>query len=298
MEETRGCISDIIPFSLNDGPGIRTTVFFKGCPLHCLWCHNPETQAVQPQNLYTPEKCIHCGACAVCPEKLRKKDGQWECDGTGCNGCGTCTAVCSSGANKRNGKMMTPKEVLHETVQDRIFYETSGGGVTFSGGEPLMQGRFLYETVKLHAEAGIHTILETSGFGKWSVLESILPYISTFYFDWKVTDPELHKKFTGADNRLIRQNLERLNMAGTDIVLRCPIIPGCNDTPEHFRGIGKLTHEMSCIRQVDVLPYHPIGNDKRKKLGLMPDGFVCPDETGREEWRAAIAAECCVAVTI
>ena len=299
MKYVNGCISEIIPFSLNDGPGIRTTVFFKGCPLHCLWCHNPETQALHPQNLYMPEKCIHCGGCkAVCPSGLRKSDGRWQSDGSSCRGCGQCGKICLPGANTVNGRIMTPQEVLHATVQDKIFYQTSGGGVTFSGGEPLMQGEFLCETAKLHAQEGLHTILETSGFGSWHVLEQVLPYISVFYFDWKVTDPELHRKLTGADNRLIRQNLERLNDAGADIVLRCPMIPGCNDTPEHFRGIGELTRTMRKIRQVDVLPYHPIGNDKRKKMGLVPDGFVRPEDEQTAQWRAAIAAECRVPVMI
>ncbi len=298
MNDLKGCISDIIPFSLHDGPGIRTTVFFKGCPLHCLWCHNPETQAFHSQNLYMPEKCIHCGGCeSVCPEKQRSSGGKWITNAMLCIGCGACEKICPVDANHINGHFMSPEEVLGRTIGDLIFYQTSGGGVTFSGGEPLAQGEFLCETARLHTEAGIHTILETSGFGSQKVLEAVIPYISTFYFDWKVTNPELHKKMTGADNRLIRSNLEYLNQAGADIVLRCPIIPGCNDTKEHFEGIGRLTKELKQIRQVDVLPYHSVGNDKRKRMGLESDGLV-QNDTCKARWKAAIEAACCVPVTM
>ena len=299
MMEVKGCISDIIPFSLHDGPGIRTTVFLKGCPLRCPWCHNPETQRKAPVNMYYQEKCVHCGRCELaCPKKLRASDGSWIQDNSACDGCGACVAACPVGANKINGSYMTPEEVLKVTIKDHVFYKKSGGGVTISGGEALMQEEFLCETARLHKEAGIDLVLETCGFGRWSALEKLLPHVSLFLFDWKITDSEEHKRLTGVDNTLIRENLEKLNAAGANIILRCPIIPGCNDTEEHFCGIGELTQRLECIREVEILPYHSLGNSKRKKMGLQQDGFEPPELEKSQQWKEILQQYCWVPVKL
>jgi len=299
MKTIKACISDIIPFSLHDGPGIRTTVFLKGCPLRCGWCHNPETQSRTPMCMYTQEKCIHCGRCkAACPLGLRAEDGSWCRDNSACTACGACVSVCPVGANKINGYYLTAEEVLQKTLKDRVFYEKSGGGVTISGGEALMQEEFLYEVCRLHKEARIDVVLETCGFGRWSALERVLPYVSLFLYDWKMTEPVAHRELTGVDNELIRENLGRLNEAGAKVLLRCPIIPGCNDTEEHFQGIGQLTRTHSCIQEVEILPYHSLGNSKRKRMGLAQDGFAQPEEAQKRNWKEAIQKYSRVAVKL
>lgn len=291
----RGVITDIVPFSVNDGPGIRTSVFFKGCPLRCKWCHNPETQAVQPQVMVLPSRCVHCGACAACPSGARGKAGEY--DSMRCTGCGLCVSRCPMEACRVSGTAMTPEEVLARVLPDKPFFRARGG-VTLTGGEPLLQPEFARTLSSLLRQNGMDVVLETSGFAPWDQLESMLPSISRFLFDWKLTDPEKHRKWTGVDNVLIRENLKKLHASGADIVLRCPIIPGVNDDSEHFRGIARLTKELSRLRQVDLLPYHALGNDKRAQLGLPRDGFTVPTEETVRRWHAELEALCAVPVRL
>ena len=290
----RGIVTDIIPFSVNDGPGIRTGVFLKGCPLRCRWCHNPESQCPGPQAMVLPSRCTGCGTCAaVCPAGARGPRG--ELDSDRCTGCRACVSACPAGACRVTGMEMEPEEVLAKVLPDRPFFR-SRGGVTLSGGEPMAQAGFALALSALLQREHIGVAMETCGYAPPEAFREILPYISLFLFDWKITDPSLHLACTGKDNRLIRENLEMLHGLGAKIVLRCPVIPGVNDTPDHFAGIAKLTRDLPRIRQVDLLPYHALGNNKRAQLNRPADGFRLPEPSETESWHRTLSSLCAVPV--
>ncbi len=292
----KGMISDIIPFSVNDGPGIRTSVFLKGCPLHCRWCHNPEAHRREPQVMVLPSRCVRCGACApVCPAAARGPHGEY--DSGRCTGCGRCVSVCPAEACRISGMEMSPEEVLEKILPDKPFFR-GRGGVTISGGEPMDQPDFTRELAALLKLHGIGVVMETCGCAPWEHFAAVFPLVSLFLYDWKITDPEQHRFWTGTDNLLIRDNLARLHHIGAGIVLRCPLIPGVNDTPEHFDGIVSLVKELPRILQVELLPYHALGNDKRIQLGLPRDGFSPPDQETVQRWHRELSARCAVPVCV
>jgi len=288
-----GVVSDILPFSVNDGPGIRTSVFFKGCPLRCLWCHNPEMQHPLPQAMVLDLCCVRCGACAACPAGARGPRG--EMDSARCTGCGLCVSVCPAEACRLVGTLMKPEEVLSRILPDRPLFRCRGG-VTLTGGEPMAQPGFALALASLLRREEVSVAMETSGYAPPEAFREILPYISLFLFDWKITDPALHRSWTGRDNRLILENLKMLHGLGAEIILRCPVIPGVNDTRPHFRGIASLTEDLPRIRRVDLLPYHALGNNKRSQLGLPADGFRVPDEETVRRWQEELQALCRIPV--
>lgn len=289
-----GVIFNIQKFCINDGPGIRTTFFLKGCPLNCLWCHNPESKALPPEMLFDPKKCVFCGGCAaVCPENchvLDEKTHHFRREN--CIRCGKCVEKCIPGALEMAGKTMSVEAALAEAMKDAIFYQTSGGGVTLSGGEPMAQFAFTEAFLRGAKEKGLHTCMETCGQAKWEQFEKLLGLVDIFLFDYKITDAQLHKKYTGVSNALILENLKRLDAAGAKIILRCPIIPTVNDTPGHFSGIAAIANELQNILEINPEPYHPLGGGKSELLGrdypLSHLNFV-ENETV-ESWIQAIQA--------
>lgn len=268
-DKVEGYVFNIMKYSIHDGPGIRTTVFMKGCPLRCQWCHNPESQQLKPQLMRFSDRCIGCGKCAVvCPTgAIIIENKKMKFDMGKCNDCGKCTEVCYSGAMEMAGKTMTAAEVVKEVEKDNIFYEESGGGVTFSGGEPFMQPEFLKEMLKACKKKHIHTTVDTCGFVKKDTLIELSEYIDLFLYDLKIMDASLHMKYTGASNEIILENLKELTRLGKRIFIRIPIIPGINDDDESIDTTGEYLSKLSTFEQINILPYHNIAMEKYKRLG-------------------------------
>ena len=277
--EPLGRVFDIQRFSIHDGPGIRTTVFLKGCPLRCLWCHNPEGMSPSPIISFLPEKCMGCGECVrVCPQGAHHLVASESDDSTithvydreHCITCGHCTEVCDTRTVEIVGRPMSVKEVMKEVVQDKAFYVTSGGGLTLSGGEPMAQIDFAVALLSATKEQGIHRCLETAGFASVERFNRVLPLVDLFLYDFKETDPVRHAEFAGQSNQLILQNLRFLHDAGARIQLQCPIVPGFNDREDHFAGIAALSRSLPNLTGVLLLPYHPLGKSKLERFGLKP----------------------------
>lgn len=274
-----GTVFDIKKFSIHDGPGIRTTVFLKGCPLNCVWCHNPEGISADPEIQTWENRCIACGDCAAeCPNHaITFVDGKRMWETQLCEHCGACALVCQAEAVQHIGKRMIVAEVLAEIGKDTVYYDQSGGGVTFSGGEPLNQVDFLAALLEECQKAGIHTAVDTCGFSATRNFEKITPLTDLFLFDLKIIDPERHRRFTGLTNGLILDNLRALDLAAREVVIRIPIIPGINDDPENISGIGTLLDSLENIRCVNLLPYHNTASEKYLRRGSeYPLGDVQP----------------------
>jgi pyruvate formate lyase activating enzyme len=270
----QGTIFNIQRFSIHDGPGIRTTVFLKGCNLRCLWCHNPEAINRQPEIEFYPEKCIACGACVeTCPEGAQfinhHSEGSFErlYLRDRCRLCFRCTAECFSGALLATGRETDTEQVLAEIERDRPYYQFSGGGVTFSGGEPLLQKDFLKSLLVQCRGRGLHCAVDTAGNVAWEILAEIAPLTDLFLYDVKAFDEETHRRATGAGNRRILENLRRLSEAGSAIWVRIPVIPGVNDAPGEIGAIGDFLAPLAGLRQVELLPFHTLGSEKYPSLG-------------------------------
>ena len=264
----KGVVFEIERYALHDGPGIRTVVFLKGCPLRCWWCCNPESQNPLPELIYRRDKCIGCQSCIkVCPsEALSFGDHGLEIAADRCTRCGLCEEVCGTEALMVIGREMTALEVLGEILKDVQFYRKSGGGVTFSGGEPFQQKDFLIETLRLCHEEHIHTAVETCGLINPEDLREALPYIDLFLYDFKEMIPELHQRFTGVSNEAILKNFIFLIESGRDVTVRIPIIPSCNYRDENIDRIIRFLRRYAPGARVDLLPYHRLGKSKYNNL--------------------------------
>lgn len=274
-------ISTIQHFSIGDGPGIRTTVFLQGCNLHCPWCHNPEAIPSAPQLLYYEKLCTHCGICAqVCPAKAQQMAGDRHIfDRNKCVVCGACTRLCPSSALRLSGMEMTVQQVMKELEEDRSFYAESGGGVTLSGGEPLLQPDFCAEILALCKAQKMHTAMETAGCVPFSAFAKVLPVTDLFLFDIKCSDEHTYINIMGGSLKLILSNLEKLFAANAQVVVRIPVIGNFNDTTN---GMSALAERLTrCgVRQVELLPFHSYGSSKYAALekDCVYDRFIVPDK--------------------
>lgn len=274
-------------YALHDGPGIRTTVFFKGCPLTCLWCHNPESQGVGQELMYWPERCLGCGQCLeICPNgAVVARAGTLAYLRDQCRACGACCQVCPAGVRELAAKTMSVSEVMAEIEKDLVFYDESGGGVTFSGGEAFLQPVFLIELLKECRKKEIHTTLETCGFVKLELLQTLSARVDLFLYDLKLMDSRKHQAVTGVPNQLILANLHWLAEHHPQVIVRVPIMPGINDDPETLQQIGEFVASLKRVTELHLLPYHKAGADKYRRLGRtyqLPD-LQSPDSERMEQ---------------
>jgi glycyl-radical enzyme activating protein len=287
-----GTVFDIQRFSIHDGPGIRTTVFLKGCPLSCPWCHNPEGQKTAREMSFSDDKCAKCGACvnACRAGSHRIEEGIHEIDPAVCKLCGMCVDACLAGALEIIGGEKSVDDVIGVVERDAPFYKRSGGGMTLSGGEPLAQPRFSLALLEAAKNLGFHTCMETSGYGNAGSFEKIVEKLDLIYFDVKETNSDRHREVCGVDREQLLVNLAVADRAGIEIVLRCPIVPGINDRPDHFAGIAELAEQYAGVTAVHVLPYHRLGSDKQKRLAdVEQQVFDPPEDEVVEAWINAIA---------
>jgi pyruvate formate lyase activating enzyme len=266
----KGLISHIQRYSIHDGPGIRTLVFFKGCPLTCLWCSNPETQKSSPEVLYSKIKCKNCDHClSACNlNAIEDIDGGKAINRSLCDTCGMCVEACPNEALEIAGRSMTTEEVLIEVEKDMVFYRSSGGGITLSGGESLSQPEFSTKLLRDCYNRGIHTALETCGYQTWETLATMLPYTDLVLYDLKCMDPEKHKLLTGVSNRIILENARKVASEKIPMIVRLPVIPGYTDSEANIKAAAEFIATLDGVTEVDLLPYHRLGEAKYEKLGI------------------------------
>ena len=268
----KGLIFNFQRYSIHDGPGIRTLVFLKGCPLRCIWCCNPESQTLVTEIEFHHQLCTQCGKCiTACPTGAINSDllllSAPKIDPSKCQHCGACVDVCPSGALKRIGEWYTPEQVMHEVLKDAAVFRRSGGGVTLSGGEPMSQPEFTYEVLKACYEHNIHTALETTGAVRWNLYEKILPVTDLFLYDLKHMDSRIHEKLTGVPNQQILENAHRISQSGKDVIVRIPFIPGINTDEQNLSALAEFTASIKPL-EIHLMPFHQLGKDKYERLGL------------------------------
>ena len=280
--DTHGIVFDIQRYSIHDGPGIRTTVFLKGCPLRCPWCHNPEGQESAPELLLALGLCIRCGACLeACPNQAAGVAAEAADASAQCTRCGACVEACASGARRMAGASLTVADVLAAVDKDRVFYVESGGGVTFSGGEPLMQAAFLRACLEGSRERGHHTAVDTCGHAPTRELLDVAAAVDLFLFDLKLMDDVRHRELLGVSNRLILDNARALGKRGAPMWLRVPLLPGVNDDQKNLEATARFARSLGSVAQVNVLPYHRTGSEKYRRLGRS-DGLESRPEPAPE----------------
>ena len=279
----KGLLAEIKRLAVHDGPGIRTTLFLKGCSLACRWCHNPETISARPEIGLLRRKCIGCGrcvdVCAVGAHELR--DGTHLFDRSQCTACGKCVDACLPGALEYYGQEISVEGAVDAVLEDRTFYAHSGGGCTFSGGEPLLQAPFCAAVCERLRELGIHCAIDTSGAVPWESFETMLPQVDLFLYDLKLLDNHQHRECTGASNQLALENLRRLSSRDVPIEIRIPLIPGINDADRDLQAAGEFLHGLANITRVQLLPYNGLARSKYEAIGrpdTMPDART-PDAT-------------------
>lgn len=283
----KALISSVQKFCVHDGPGIRTTIFFKGCPMACTWCHNPETQNFDKEMMINMEKCTRCGRCANrCPSKaVRLEEGIMAAGPGNCNHCESCLDFCIAGAREIAGEEWDCDRLLHEIEKDRAFYETSGGGVTLSGGEVLSQAEAAVHLAELCHRKGIHVAVDTCGYAPYEVFERIAPFTDLFLYDIKIMDPAFHMDETGVDNRMILANLKKLSLSGSSVHLRLPLIAGINADDRHVDAVLEFIKPLR-IQQISLLPYHDTGSFKYQRLGRT--GSALRFATPQESWMESV----------
>jgi len=265
--EMEGVLFNIQRYSLHDGPGIRTIPFFKGCPLSCKWCSNPESQRPTPELIFKKSDCIRCGKCIeACKQQALSVSNAFFIDRERCIQCGECTQVCPTQALEMKGKRMTVADVMRELQKEENLYRRSGGGITLSGGEPLAQPAFARELLKACKEKGWHTAMETTGFTTPEVIADVFPYVDLALTDIKAINPAIHLANTGIENSQILENLLRISFL-TKTIVRIPVIPGVNDNPEEIHNIAEFARLMSNVDTLHLLPYHSFGENKYGLLG-------------------------------
>jgi pyruvate formate lyase activating enzyme len=259
----------ITRMTVHNGPGIRTLVLFKGCPLRCIWCSTPESQEAAPELIYYPDRCIGCNDCiAVCPQHaITSGEKAVSIDRTLCNDCGRCVEVCYTEALRLAGREYTVEELVREVKKDEVVYKHSGGGVTVSGGEPLLDSGFALELFRAFRQNGISVGVDTSGFVPRSNLETVLPYVDFFLWDIKHMDDKTHRELTGVSNRLILDNLRFVSDNNVPVYLRIPIIPGYNDSEENLRAVCEFARDLASLVEIHILPLHHLGKARYAALG-------------------------------
>jgi pyruvate formate lyase activating enzyme len=264
-----GLVSKIQRYSIKDGPGIRTTVFLKGCSMQCEWCCNPELINPQPEILKDQNVCIHCGECfSNCPEDtILEEANEYVINRTLCTVCGICVEVCPVGAYELIGRTMSVNELVLELMKDQVFYEVSDGGITFSGGEPTLQYGFVKKVAQELKRNQIHIALDTCGNVPWAYLQELIDVIDLVLYDIKFANNDKHTRFTGESNEVIMQNAEKLSDIGIPLIIRLPLLPGINDTPDDINGIVSFIQGLETVQRVDILPYHRLGIGKYLMLG-------------------------------
>jgi pyruvate formate lyase activating enzyme len=265
---TAGLIFDIKRYAVHDGPGIRTTVFFKGCPLSCWWCHNPEGKEFRRELMVWPNRCIKCQTCmSACPNSaISISNNSIVTERDKCKVCGICASKCPANAREIVGKTVSADDVMHEVEKDREFYGETGG-LTLSGGEPLAQPVFLRVLLNQCKDAGIHTTVDTSGYVESKILIKISSMVDLFLYDLKIMDCKKHKQHTGVSNKSIIENLRMLDRLGKQIIVRFPLIPQINNTEDNITSMCELLSELKNVGCISILPYHRLGVDKAKRLG-------------------------------